>query len=489
MSNPGGLTELDGAVGGINSSARNTSNGILDNSAEDRIKRLEVMMERMSDSMENFMKMGTSPITPLDSRKTVRPSAGRGRGSLGTHYKPNIVDPRLGNGRDPASWNMPPLYQYQASELELPSALRVKESELFNMETRLRTEPRVGRNQYLSSEHVRLAPGQVFQNGETHSLLNERYPTPGPGIGRAMFPDNNATNHDSSQSQNISGMGYSNRRKMIPVHQWKIHFDGDNDLNDFLSKVDMFAKFEQTPDHELLSTIGYLFSKRALSWYRIHYREFTSWEQLKIALTEEFLPAHSNYKILHQIDHRWQGKAESFSEYLSAMQMLFSYMPSPPTEEYRLYLIRKNMDPTYAVALSTQMITSIQQLTEICRRMDDAKDMVESRNRTVNPVESDKNYRRRNFQLQEMENEEYEVDAIERRMVANCVKPPEPQDTPYKVFCWNCEKPGHTHNYCPQPKLKLFCYRCGVDGVSVPRCKRCNPTLQGNGPPGSQAPQ
>lgn len=485
MSAPVKLTERDGAVGGNNLSSMTTPNDSLVSGPEERIKRLEEMMERMSLNMEKFMTREISSNMPVDIRNTVRPPVGRARASLGAVPKQSLGVPP--SWKNPTPWDMPPLFQYQASELELPYELRIKESELFNIDSRPQTEHIVVPNLRLSNEQ-QISHGHVFQGGETHSLLNARNPTPGPGIQRSMFPENNATHHESLHSQNISGLGYVNRRKMIPVHQWKIHFDGDNDLNDFLSKVEMFAKFEQTPANDLLSTIGYLFSKRALAWYRIHYQQFTSWPQLKTALTAEFLPAHSNYKILHQIDHRTQGKAESFGEYLSAMQILFSYMPSPPTEEYQLYLIRKNMDPTYAVALSTQKITSIQQLTEICRRMDDAKDMVESRNRSLNPVESDKNYRRRNFQLQEMEKEEYEVEAMERRMVANVVKPSETQDPPYKVFCWNCEKPGHTHNYCPQPKLKLFCYRCGIDGVSVPRCKRCNPSLQGNAPPGSQAP-
>lgn len=36
------------------------------------------------------------------------------------------------------------------------------------------------------------------------------------------------------------------RRKPVPVHLWRIQFDGENNLNDFLSKVEMFRNFEET---------------------------------------------------------------------------------------------------------------------------------------------------------------------------------------------------------------------------------------------------
>lgn len=42
--------------------------------------------------------------------------------------------------------------------------------------------------------------------------------------------------------------------------------------------------------------------------------------------------------------------------------------------------------------------------------------------------------------------------------------------------CWNCRKSGHRHRECQEPR-RLFCYRCGLSGVTTARCNLCN---QGN---------
>ncbi|XP_024942641.1 uncharacterized protein LOC112494619 [Cephus cinctus] len=47
--------------------------------------------------------------------------------------------------------------------------------------------------------------------------------------------------------------------------------------------------------------------------------------------------------------------------------------------------------------------------------------------------------------------------------------------------CWNCRQSGHRHRECPEPR-RLFCYRCGLSGVSTARCTFCN---QGNAQKGA----
>lgn len=254
----------------------------------------------------------------------------------------------------------------------------------------------------------------------------------------------------------------------------------------------MFTKFESTPDDVIMSSIGYLFSKRALSWYRVHYKEFECWSELRSALIDEFLPSHSDFQITNQINSRFQAKTESFGEYLSAMQILFSYMSEPPNLSHQLQLIRRNMDPTYMFALSTQEIVSIKQLAQICRRLDDTKDMIQMRSKSGNNPNNNFGSISKKVQFNEITESFNDCDlevaalTVQKKYEKQTPKEQFPRKTPPVIACWNCLKTGHTFNYCDQEKLRLFCFTCGLHNTSRPKCPKCSP---GNQRPGSPSPK
>lgn len=39
--------------------------------------------------------------------------------------------------------------------------------------------------------------------------------------------------------------------------------------------------------------------------------------------------------------------------------------------------------------------------------------------------------------------------------------------------CYNCGKSGHTYAYCFYSQKRVFCYGCGVPGVTLRSCSRC----------------
>jgi Retrotransposon gag protein len=45
--------------------------------------------------------------------------------------------------------------------------------------------------------------------------------------------------------------------------------------------------------------------------------------------------------------------------------------------------------------------------------------------------------------------------------------------------CWNCRGSGHSFRQCPVPQTRLFCMRCGNEGVRADQCNNCS---QGNEP-------
>lgn len=361
---------------------------------------------------------------------------------------------------------------------DLPSRLPIPSKEPFPAEARIPTSSRIENLVGNRMDHR----NRVIENLDLMDNLS--------GIRLNTHPDHcNSRANAFDDVQARGSQEFIAKRKPIPVHLWKASFSGEGDLHDFISQIDMFKLWEKTSDEDLLSSIGYLLTGRAAKWFRIHFRDFQSWTGLKEAMKKEFLPSHSAYKLIEDIDKRYQKKDETFGEYLDAMLLMFSYMSFPLSEEHKLYMIRKNMERNYSIALSSQVITSIGQLAEICKRMDDTKNMIDNRDNkssecSVKLPPAPRDYRRVN-NICEMDPDEREIMALEQ--IADhpntrfALARKDNNERRPQQNCWNCSKIGHNFNFCPDPISKFFCFRCGKPDVSSRRCPICN-KASGNDP-------
>jgi len=41
--------------------------------------------------------------------------------------------------------------------------------------------------------------------------------------------------------------------------------------------------------------------------------------------------------------------------------------------------------------------------------------------------------------------------------------------------CWNCGSGDHSYTRCPSPRVRSFCYGCGLRDTTVRTCPRCGP--------------
>lgn len=460
-----------------------------ENDINKRFERLEDMIEKLTMSISE--KRRSEPESrPQQNPLREPPRENRNLGAI----------PRTSQIPPPSraqTWGLPTVISTTASVEHIQRDLcpntiqrnnqgRFPNNNGLNFENQFRPQQQ---NPYYPNEQARFDPSPRFDPNPRYNHYHQQAPL----LNSSFINDNINQNHSNQRSSHGQN-SFHGGRKPIPVHKWRISFDGENDLNDFLSKVEMYTKFESTPDDVLMSSIGYLFAKRALSWYRVHYKEYERWADLRCALIEEFLPSHSDFQITNQINSRFQLKNESFGEYLSAMQILFSYMSEPPNHLHQLQLIRRNMDPTYMFALSTQDITTVKQLAQICRRLDDTKDMIQMRNKSSNNLNNPSNsfLNQKKVQFNELSGQlsdsDLEVAAFTIQKRNEKVTPNEQfsRKTPPIIACWNCLKTGHTFNYCPQEKLRLFCFTCGMHNTSRPKCPKCSP---GNQRPGSPFPK
>lgn len=181
----------------------------------------------------------------------------------------------------------------------------------------------------------------------------------------------------------------NDRYNRIPLRKWPISFSGDSNgpsLNDFLTRVEIFARSERTTEHELHVQIFHLLKGRAQDWYLGNHQRFQNWNELVYGLRQQYLPVNYDYLVREEIQSRFQAKNESFSSFMTDMNILFQRVYPPVDENYRLFIVRRNMLPEYSFQLSTVVIHSIDHLTMLCKQMDEAK-LIDARRR-FGPVNS-----------------------------------------------------------------------------------------------------
>lgn len=270
-------------------------------------------------------------------------------------------------------------------------------------------------------------------------------------------------------------------KKSIPVNQWNVKFSGDESglsLSEFLGEIELFANSERLSREDLFDSAVHLFSGPARKWFKAHYLEFTSWNELVVDLKLEFQPEYYDYMLLSEIDSRVQGKEETFCSFLAEMQILFGKLGIPLGENHKLYILRKNMQSSYAVAMSTIEINTVRQLATICKRIDSTKLMQIKQGMPSNPQGrflepafrtplSFKKYQSVNMIDEEAELDENLVDAMKFNNQGD-------RGQAKVLKCYKCEALGHMHRDCKVPQSFYFCYTCGLKNVTVSNCPSCN---------------
>lgn len=287
-------------------------------------------------------------------------------------------------------------------------------------------------------------------------------------------------------------------RKTVPVHQWRVTFSGDGKgmhLYDFFSRVALYQRSERIDDDDLLSSVFHLLSGRASYWYEAEGDQFCTWEDFKAGMKQEFLPPNYDYSLLSDISNRTQKSNESFSEYMMHMQSLFRCLAIELSEDHKLFIVKKNLLPKYAIGIAPMQFNSLAELSNVCRRMDSVYKQTQQQipfqdsNRFARPYDN----KQRTINQLEAENDNNDVDSSDR-FVCDLHKPrslsninerdnqpstshrskskPLPSDES-KVTCYNCSQTGHTFSECSQPRKGKFCFRCGKPDVTCPTCPKC----------------
>ncbi|XP_064214884.1 uncharacterized protein LOC135267096 [Tribolium castaneum] len=236
----------------------------------------------------------------------------------------------------------------------------------------------------------------------------------------------------------------------VPVYKWGITFTGEKDglsVNAFIERVEEYRVARSCTEAQLTDSIIDLLGGSALIWYRSVRAEISTWTDFVQRLRAEFLPFDYETDLWGEIRSRVQSSSERVGNYFACMVNLFNRLPTKPTEEEKLKVLRRNISPYYIRGLGLSDVTSVQHLLELCKKLEVSKQYASVTRPAIN-----------------------QVNLLEPDLAGPGTSEPDIKLEPIESVCWNCNERGHYFSGCKKPRRQRFCYRCGKKDVVKSQC-------------------
>ncbi|XP_072396735.1 uncharacterized protein [Diabrotica undecimpunctata] len=289
-----------------------------------------------------------------------------------------------------------------------------------------------------------------------------------------VIPQAQSTPHNASVSVNPFPFV-----KSAPIHKWGVHFSGQDNENvvSFLEKVECLRIARGNSEEECYSSAADLFKDSAFTWYLNNRGSFASWQELVAKLRSDFLPYNYEDNLLDEIKSRKQAPQEKVTIFVNEIVSLCKRLETPLSESHIIRIIRKNLLPSYHSSLALTDISSIADLTEKCKKLEEVLSWSSD---NVSRVPIHQNFRNNDSSYSDRPN--YSRSSNSRNFRNN--------DSSYsgrpnysrsgnvssfnsKLTCWNCCQSGHGYYECSEPRIR-FCYGCGRQGVRKFECESCS---------------
>lgn len=252
----------------------------------------------------------------------------------------------------------------------------------------------------------------------------------------------------------------------VPVHKWNVSFSGEinESLTSFLERVSELREARNVSNSELFSSAVDLFSGPALIWFRSIKHTVDNWQSLVEKLRDTFLPSDYNDELLAEIRKRTQGEKENVILFIAQMQGLFAKLTPKPTETEQIKIIRKNLLPYFLGQLALHKISSISELTSLCKQLSETRTLMDK----YHPPTQQNHCLAEPSLSYSHASEPVNTSEVRGDNVSDF-------RSPSSAKCWNCRRSGHIYSECRSPKSR-FCYGCGRPNTYKPKCPTCNPS-------------
>ena len=264
-----------------------------------------------------------------------------------------------------------------------------------------------------------------------------------------------------------------------PLYKWGLVFDGNREnlaVDEFIFQVEHMCNHYRISWEELLRDFHFLLAKDAKSWYWLLIRTepIRNWPELKKALLARYQVSKSDFEIMKEILERRQQPGESVDYFFQSVLKLRANLKNPVPEIELVKILKRNLRENIGRIVYAMAIFTVEQLRYECveierqfLRRDNRQIPQNNRSYQISEIETNQN--KTPFE----DNFESQIDAFAMRIRKSFNN----QDNAQSLVCWNCRSANHTFVNCPSEERNVFCYKCGLPDVVLPKCPRCK---QGN---------
>ncbi|XP_076298558.1 uncharacterized protein LOC143217809 [Lasioglossum baleicum] len=257
----------------------------------------------------------------------------------------------------------------------------------------------------------------------------------------------------------------------------------------FLERVSELRRTFRLSDRDLLLGIPELLRGDAQDWYRNNEDQIASWAVFSEKFLAFFTPLQTRLQKEREARARTQRPGEPFHLFLNALLTKLRRAQIPKDEH--LETAYENMLPDYAMLISSDSLTDLDDLLRQVQRIEMAIERKTKMERTgTNPVATATlGPAGATPETPGTRNTNRPTATMNPRplMHQTPTNSENPGDYSPVTHCWRCKQRGHVRFEC-RNKYRKFCSRCGRDGVLTRECHPPGNGMRGPQPMGEYRP-
>lgn len=253
--------------------------------------------------------------------------------------------------------------------------------------------------------------------------------------------------------------------RLIEFQKWGLKFDNKKmTVDDFLYRLNRLkicykVTWEDIFLHFHIFVVGEV---EIWFWTFVKSNPGATWRNLEFALIEQFRSIETDSELSRKMFDRRQGPTESFDSFYQEILVLNSRLRLPKSPRELIELIKQNVRRRTGELLITFNTNSLPEMVYFCRAIEKHSNQNDSLRARVFPT-ANRNPVAKVNELEHSYEDFHDIEAIGFS-----------QRNQINFTCWNCKNKGHSYKQCPSPQRNLFCFRCGMENTTSPKCVKCS---------------